>query len=109
MQARFRRLLNVVVLTAVALTCAGAAGPGHQMLEEYNRLLNILIYVAAALAGFSLVWAGFTAMWDAESPSSVSRARGAVISALSGLTLTLLAKGIMVLLVDSTTVLLPTR
>lgn len=79
------------------------------MLEEYNRLLNIMVFAAAALAAFSLVWAGFTMMWDGQNPSSTSRAKSAAIGALSGLLLTLLAKGIMVLLVGNTTVLLPTR
>ena len=79
------------------------------MLEEYNRLLNIMVFAAAALAAFSLVWAAFTMMWDGQNPSSTSRAKSAAIGALSGLLLTLLAKGIMVLLVGNTTVLLPTR
>jgi hypothetical protein len=104
-----QRLPKTLLLAAVALASTGATGPGQEMLDEYNRLLNILIYVAAALAAFSLAWAGFRAMWDAETPSSVSRAKSAVVGALSGLLLTLLAKGIMVLLLDSTTLLLPTR
>lgn len=108
-----RRLLaalgRTVLLVGFALAATGIAEPGEEMLEEYNRLLNILIYTAAALATFSLAWAAFTYMWDHEDPSSTSRAKAAAIGALSGLLLTLLAKAIMVLLVDSTTVLLPTR
>jgi hypothetical protein len=101
-----RRFLLLAGFAAVA---TGASGPGEEMLEEYNRLLNILIYTAAALATFSLMWAGFTYMWDHENPSSTSSAKAAAIGALSGLVLTLLAKAITVLMVDSTTIVLPTR
>ena len=101
---RFGLLLVVFPLAAM-----GADGPGQEMLDEFNRILGVLIYAAAALAAFSIAWAGFTAMWDSASPSTSSRAKSAIIGAISGLLLALLAKGVMVLLVDSTTVLLPTR
>ena len=97
------------VLFAFALVSMGADGPGQEMLDEFNRVLNVLIYAAAALAAFSITWAGFTAMWDSDNPSTRSRTKSAIIGAISGLLLALLAKAVMVLLVDSTTVLLPTR
>ena len=79
------------------------------MLDAYNEVLNVLIYAAAALAAFSLVWAAFTLMWRHDSPEASGRAKGAITGTVTGLTLTLLAKAIVVLLVDHTSVLLPTR
>ena len=108
MRRAIKRLLAMAALTAFALVATGAGEEGTEMLEEFNRLLNILIFTAAVLAAFSFVWAAFTSMWDSD-PSSRGSAKSAVIGALTGLLLVLLAKGIMVLLVDSTTVLLPTR
>ena len=101
-------LLRAAAFSLVPLVSIGA-DPGEEMLDEFNRVLNILIYAAAALAAFSIAWAGFTAMWDSDNPSTRSRTKSAIIGAISGLLLALLAKGVMVLLIDSTTVLLPTR
>jgi hypothetical protein len=101
--------MSLAISAALGLLAAGATGPGEAMLEEFNRLLNIMVFTAAALAAFSLVWSAFTLMWDGQSPSSTSRAKSAAIGALSGLLLTLLAKGIVVLLVGNTSVLLPIR
>lgn len=98
-----------LMLVVFPLLAMGADGPGQEMLDEFNRILNVLIYTAAALAAFSIAWAGFTAMWDSDNPSTSSRSKSAIVGAVSGLLLALLAKGVMVLLVDSTTVLLPTR
>jgi hypothetical protein len=104
-----RRWISPAISGAFGLLAVGATGPGEAMLEEFNRVLNIMVFTAAALALFSLVWSAFTLMWDGQNPSSTSRAKGAAIGALSGLLLTLLAKGIVVLLVGNTSVLLPTR
>lgn len=109
-----QRIMSLAALIAFALFTTGASQgeAGAEMLEEYNRLLNIFILIAGILAGFSLVWAAFVLMWgEPENPHARGRAKGAVIGAISGLVLVLvlLAKGLMVLLVDSTTVLLPTR
>ena len=102
--------LHALVAFALLTTGATQGDAGAEMLEEYNRLLNIFILIAGILAGFSLVWAAITIMWgEPDNPHQRGRAKGAVIGAISGLVLVLLAKGLMVLLVDSTTVLLPTR
>ena len=90
-----QRIVSLAALIAFALFTTGASHgeAGAEMLEEYNRLLNIFILIAGILAGFSLVWAAFVLMWgEPENPHARGR-----------------AKGLMVLLVDSTTVLLPTR
>ena len=108
MRCSARRVLQVALLIACALVTIGAGDEGTEMLEEFNRLLNILIFLAGVLAVFSLVWGTFTAMWDTD-PHNRGRSRSAVVGALTGLLLVLMAKGLMVLLVDSTTVLLPTR
>ena len=107
-----QHILSLAALVALALLTTGASqgDAGTEMLEEYNRLLNIFILIAGILAGFSLVWASITIMWgEPDNPHARGRAKGAVIGAISDLVLVLLAKGVMVLLVDSTTVLLPTR
>ena len=110
MRIAIKRPLAVALLIACALVTVGAGEEGTAMLEEFNRLLNILIFLAGVLAVFSLVWGTFTAtaMWDTD-PHNRGRSRSAVVGALTGLLLVIMAKGLMVLLVDSTTVLLPTR
>ena len=51
------RLLTTGLFSTIPFVLMGATGPGQEMLDEYNRILNILIYTAAALAAFSLSWA----------------------------------------------------
>ena len=108
MRIAINRPLAVALLIACALVTVGAGEEGTAMLEEFNRLLNILIFLAGVLAVFSLVWGAFTAMWDTD-PHNRGRSKSAVVGAITGLLLVIMAKGLMVLLVDSTTVLLPTR
>lgn len=96
-----------LVLAGFGSTASQAAG--QNMLDAYNQMLDTLIYAAAALAAFSLVWAAFTLMWGHEGPDASAKAKGAIAGTVTGLMLTLLAKGIVVLLVDQTSVLLPTR
>ena len=65
------RLMSLAALIAFALFTTGASHgeAGAEMLEEYNRLLNIFILIAGILAGFSLVWAAFVLMWgEPETP-----------------------------------------
>ena len=64
MRIAIKRPLAVALLIACALVTVGAGEEGTEMLEEFNRLLNILIFLAGVLAVFSLVWGAFTAMWD---------------------------------------------
>ena len=104
-----RRWAGVALMAAFALVTTGAGREGAAMIEEFNRLLNILIFIAAVLAAFSIVWACFTSMWDSDDPYARGRGKSAVIGALTGLMLVIMAKGLMVLFVDNTTVLLPTR
>ena len=51
-----RRILSTALLSGYALVTVCAGDEGTKMLEEFNRLLKSLIFLAAVLAVFSLVW-----------------------------------------------------
>ena len=91
----------VVRRLAAALTVPGAAAvsaaAGHEertMLAAFDGVLTAMAYVAAGLAVFAVVWAGFVLMAEGSEPRNAGRARNAVAGALLGLVIVLSAKAI---------------
>ena len=97
--ALVRRALTAVLLAGVALATTGAA-PGAEgaMLEAFDRVLTAMAYAAAGLCVFAIVWAGFILMAEGAEERGGGRARAAVVMAVVGLVLALLAKGVAALL-----------
>ena len=77
----------------------GAAPPEEEaMLEAFDRVLTAMTYAASGLAVFAIVWAGFVLMAEGSEERGGARARSAVVMAVVGLVLVLLAKAVAALL-----------
>ena len=68
------------------------------MLEAFDRVLTAMSYAAAGLAVFAIVWAGFVLMAEGAADRGGGRAKTAVVMAVVGLVLVLLAKAVAALL-----------
>ena len=96
-----RRLLTATLLAGAALATTGAAPAEEQaMLEAFDRVLTAMAYAAAGLCLFAIVWAGFVLMAEGAEERGGGRAKSAVIMAVVGLVLVLLAKAVSVLLIN---------
>ena len=94
-----RRLLTATLLSGAALATTGVAPPEERaMLEAFDRVLTALSYAAAGLAVFAIVWAGFVLMAEGADDRGGGRAKTAVVMAVVGLVLVLLAKAVAALL-----------
>ena len=97
--ALVRRLLTATLLAGVALATTGAAPAEERaMLEAFDRVLTAMAYAASGLAVFAIVWAGFVLMAEGGEERGGGRAKSAVVMAVVGLVLVLLAKAVAALL-----------
>ena len=97
--ALVRRALAIALLAGAALATTGAAPAEKKaMLEAFDAVLTAMAYAAAGLAVFAIVWAGFVLMAEGAEERGGGRARTAVVMAVVGLVLVLLAKGVASLL-----------
>ena len=96
------RLLVATMLPAIlAPVFMGQAGVEKlHMLLVFDLFLTDAAKLAAVLAFFSLVWAGFLHMAEGADERSVGRAKRAVVMALGGLVIVLSAKGISTALLN---------
>jgi len=65
-----------------------------EMLAAFDTVLTGMAYAGAGLCLFAIVWAGFVLMAEGAEGENRGRARNAVIMAVVGLVVVLLAKGI---------------
>ena len=94
-----RRLLTATLLAGAALATTGAAPPEKQaMLDAFDKVLTAMAFAAAGLCVFAIVWAGFVLMAEGADDRGGGRAKTAVIMAVVGLVLVLLAKAVATLL-----------
>ncbi len=94
-----RRLLTAILLAGVALATTGAAPEEEQaMLEAFDRVVTAMAYAASGICLFAIVWAGFVLMAEGADDRGGGRARTAVVMAVVGLVLVLLAKAVAALL-----------
>ena len=94
-----RRILAATLLAGVALVTTGAAPPEERaMLEAFDEALTAMSYAAAGLCLFAIVWAGFVLMAEGADDRGGGKARAAVVMAVVGLVLVLLAKAVAALL-----------
>lgn len=95
-----RRLLTAAAVIAGGLVSMGAEPPGDaEMIAQFDRVLTGMVYGAAGLAVFSIVWAGFVLMAEGSEDRGSGRARAAVMGSVMGLVLVLSAKGVALALV----------
>ena len=90
--------LNAVLLSGVAALASIAATPRQDemnaMTAAFDAALTGMAYLGAGLCFFGIVWAGFLLMAEGAEGENRGRARNAVIMAVVGLVVVLLAKGI---------------
>ena len=92
------RVANVLLTTGAALASVAAAAQDERakMLEAFDAVLTGMAYAGVGLCFFAIVWAGFVLMAEGAEGEGSGRgkARNAVIMAVVGLVVVLLAKGI---------------
>ena len=91
------RIANILLASVAALTSIAATTPEGkraEMLAAFDRVLEGMAYAGAGLCFFAIVWAGFVLMAEGAEGENRGRARNAVIMAVVGLVVVLLAKGI---------------
>ena len=94
-----RRLLMATLVAGAALATTGAAPAEERaMLEAFDRVLTAMAYAATGLCLFAIVWAGFVLMAEGADDRGGGRAKTAVVMAVVGLVLVLLAKAVAALL-----------
>ena len=94
-----RRTATLALLAVSALVFTGAAPAEKEaMLHAFDAVLTAMAYAAAGLCVFAIVWAGFVLMAEGSEERGGGRARTAVVMAVVGLVLALLAKGVAALL-----------
>ena len=91
------RWTNILPATGAALASIAAGAPEDKkqlMLAAFDQVLEGMAYAGAGLCFFAIVWAGFVLMAEGaegEGPGR-GRARNAVIMAVVGLVVVLLAR-----------------
>ena len=91
--------MTATLLIGAALATSGAAPPEERaMLAAFDRVLTAMAYAASGLCVFAIVWAGFVLMAEGADERGGGRARTAVVMAVVGLVLVLLAKAVAALL-----------
>ena len=89
--------LATILLSSGAALASVAAAPGEdkaEMMAAFDRVLEGMAYAGVGLCLFAIVWAGFVLMAEGAEGEGRGKARNAVIMAVVGLVVVLLAKGI---------------
>ena len=90
--------VKTILLCLAAATGSVAAGTPEEkkagMLAAFDAVLTGMAYAGVGLCLFAIVWAGFVLMAEGAEGENRGRARNAVVMAMVGLVLVLLAKGI---------------
>ena len=90
--------VKAILLSPAAAMASLAAGDADDkkagMLAAFDAVLTGMSYAGVGLCVFALVWAGFVLMAEGAEGENRGRARNAVVMAMVGLVLVLLAKGI---------------
>ena len=90
------RITSILLASGAALASIAAA-PGDEraeMMAAFDKVLEGMAYAGVGLCLFAIVWAGFVLMAEGAEGEGRGRARNAVLMAVVGLVVVLLAKGI---------------
>ena len=105
------RIANLLLVWAAALLCVAADTPEDKrelMLDAMDAVLTGMAYAGAGLCLFAIVWAGFVLMAEgAEGETRRGRARNAVVMAVVGLVVVLLAKAISAVITSGIVPIMP--
>ena len=90
------RIKSILLSSSAALASVAAApgGEKEQMLEAFDAVLTGMAYAGVGLCLFAIVWAGFVLMAEGAEGENRGRTRNAVLMAVVGLVVVLLAKAI---------------
>ena len=92
------RINTALLASGAALASVASAAPDEKvrMLAAFDAVLTGMAYAGVGLCLFAIVWAGFVLMAEGAEGEGSGRgkARNAVIMAVVGLVVVLLAKGI---------------
>ena len=105
------RGLHILLASAAALASVAAETPEDKrqlMLDAIDRVLSGMAYAGVGLCLFAIVWAGFVLMAEGAEGFGRGKARNAVVMAIVGLVVVLLAKAIALLLTTRVSGLIPT-
>ena len=103
------RITNILLASGAALASIAAApgGEREQLYEAIGKVLEGMAYAGVGLCLFAIVWAGFVLMAEGAEGFGRGKARNAVVMAIVGLVVVLLAKGIALLLTSRLIEVLP--
>ena len=105
------RIATVFLYSAAALASVAADTTEDKrqlMLDAVDAVLSGMAYAGVGLCLFAIVWAGFVLMAEgAEGEGRRGRARNAVIMAIVGLVVVLLAKAIALVISGGIAPILP--
>ena len=94
------RIATTLLASGAALASVAAAAPDERakMLAAFDAVLTGMAYAGVGLCFFAIVWAGFVLMAEGAEGEGRGRTRNAVIMAVVGLVVVLLAKAIALLI-----------
>ena len=104
------RGLRILLASAAALASIAAETPEEKkqlMLDAIDDVLSGMAYAGVGLCLFAIVWAGFVMMAEGAEGFGRGKARNAVVMAVVGLVVVLLAKGVALLLTTQVSDLIP--
>ena len=96
--ALVKLIVTLPLLALSAFVFMGATPEEEAMLDTFDAVLTAMVYAAAGLCVFAIVWAGFILMAEGSEERGGGRARTAVVMAVVGLVLALSAKGVAAML-----------
>ena len=105
------RCTRILLVSAAGLALVAADTPEHKkqlMLDAIDKVLSGMAYAGVGLCLFAIVWAGFVLMAEGAEGFGRGKARNAVVMAVVGLVVVLLAKAIALLLTTRVAGLIPT-
>ena len=104
------RWTSILLASGAALASVASVAPQaekEQMLDAIDAVLTGMAYAGVGLCLFAIVWAGFVLMAEGAEGFGRGKARNAVVMAIVGLVVVLLAKAIALLLTSRLIEILP--
>ena len=101
--------MSILIASGAALAsiAAAPADEREEMLDAFEAVLTGMAYAGVGLCLFAIVWAGFVLMAEGAEGFGRGKARNAVVMAIVGLVVVLLAKAIALLLTSRLIEILP--
>ncbi len=93
-------IATILLASGAAAATEASAAPDEKarMLAAFDAVLTGMAYAGVGLCFFAIVWAGFVLMAEGAEGEGRGRTRNAVIMAVVGLVVVLLAKAIALLI-----------